>query len=364
MNGRIHFVGAGGNYRVCEPDGTVSYDFFIGGPGPEPRVGICARNPKADGYISVPSNLPSAEIERARFDWPGQFLPIIDVGAAKITAGWLEYHRLKVGQRIGRVSRRGIGERLFVADYGNGRISVYSADFHYSRVLPLGVQDDCVAWWRFEEAYPCSGSLVTLKDSSGVGNHATPMSQPRILDGLVGRAFETRGGNAWAQVPNKPSLNFGLGSMTVEGWLRTEQDSGVITLLDKRSGGGMGYSLYLFNGLLGFQTNIGLDHQNYSPGTSADRVADGTWHHFAVVLARPSIGSGAIRVYVDGELVGTQTALAGNTSNSAQLIIGRHNSGNTPPFNGAIDELALYRRALSAADIKSIYDSGFAGVLR
>ncbi|MCA9065916.1 MAG: LamG domain-containing protein, partial [Planctomycetaceae bacterium] len=64
-----------------------------------------------------------------------------------------------------------------------------------------------------------------------------------------------------------------------------------------------------------------------------------------------------IRIYVDGVLRGT-TAYAGTMFNSTDpVLIGDSNSNSKNPFDGTIDEVAIYNRVLSAAEITSMYDA-------
>lgn len=54
------------------------------------------------------------------------------------------------------------------------------------------------------------------------------------------------------------------------------------------------------------------------------------------------------------------TNRSGNTSNAARLEIGRTTGGGNY-FDGAIDEVELFNRALSASEITSLWNAGDAG---
>ena len=89
---------------------------------------------------------------------------------------------------------------------------------------------------------------------------------------------------------------------------------------------------------------------------STTNVADGTWHHVAGVRS----GLTTYKVYVDGVLQGNtnQTVGSGCNANSANgpssWFVGRSNAW-TVNFNGSIDEVAVFNKALSDADIANIY---------
>jgi hypothetical protein len=91
------------------------------------------------------------------------------------------------------------------------------------------------------------------------------------------------------------------------------------------------------------------------PATPVKTVPTGTWEHVAVVLD----ASGA-RLYLNGVQVGVSTAMTmrptslGSTTND---WIGRSEFAVNPYLDGAIDEFRIYNRALSAAEILTLYNA-------
>ena len=99
---------------------------------------------------------------------------------------------------------------------------------------------------------------------------------------------------------------------------------------------------------------------NYNPIISARRINDGLFHHIAV--ARQGV---TVQVYVDGVLdsAGSTPAVI-DVSNSATLTAGVsacNLSNRNVPLNGQLDEIDLFNRSLTAAEIKSIFDAGSFG---
>ncbi|MEK7066481.1 MAG: LamG-like jellyroll fold domain-containing protein, partial [Patescibacteria group bacterium] len=64
--------------------------------------------------------------------------------------------------------------------------------------------------------------------------------------------------------------------------------------------------------------------------------------------------------YIDGILDATRdiSSQNGSLNNSIVARIGMYSSGNTWPFNGLIDEVRVYNRALSASEVKVLYNMG------
>jgi len=101
--------------------------------------------------------------------------------------------------------------------------------------------------------------------------------------------------------------------------------------------------------------------------SSGPDLRDGLFHHVAVTLVRSATNGG--NLFVDGQPVLTfdPTARRGSLSNTASLLIGSpagagfFNSSSNTFFNGLIDELALYNRALTAPEVLAIRQAGAAG---
>jgi hypothetical protein len=90
-------------------------------------------------------------------------------------------------------------------------------------------------------------------------------------------------------------------------------------------------------------------------------IWDTHFHHIA-----GTYDGSKVRLYVDGVQVGNGTNATGpikygTTSENGDLYIGRVFSGAGGNFNGAIDELSLYNRALSQGEIQSIFNAGSLG---
>jgi hypothetical protein len=83
----------------------------------------------------------------------------------------------------------------------------------------------------------------------------------------------------------------------------------------------------------------------------------GRWYH--VVGVRDSV-QGELRLYVDGQLAGRQSACMPQGTPTGNTVIGRGKYGGNPVdyLDGTVDQVHLYDRALSATEIKDLYDSG------
>ena len=92
----------------------------------------------------------------------------------------------------------------------------------------------------------------------------------------------------------------------------------------------------------------------YNESTSSSSYLDGNWHHIVQVVNGTSI-----KLYVDGNTTPiadlTSTVSAG-TVGERSIIFGRLGHFNGQYFNGTIDQVRIYNKAISAADVTTLYN--------
>ena len=98
---------------------------------------------------------------------------------------------------------------------------------------------------------------------------------------------------------------------------------------------------------------------DYDTGNiSATAILDQNWHHVSVTFV-----SGEIKTYFDGSLVNTYTNAAIVTGYAADrtYVIGQNGIGSGYLVNSMLDELAIFNKKLTEAEILSIYNNGKPG---
>ncbi|MFB3092022.1 MAG: LamG domain-containing protein [Dehalococcoidia bacterium] len=93
---------------------------------------------------------------------------------------------------------------------------------------------------------------------------------------------------------------------------------------------------------------------------AAEVITQNDWNHVAVTYSKTT---GLATLYVNGVSVASKDVGSFTPQTSTQLHIGRRMSDGYS-FSGLIDEIAIYSRALTAAEIKAIYDAGSAGMVK
>lgn len=145
---------------------------------------------------------------------------------------------------------------------------------------------------------------------------------------------------------------------TVTAWVRTTgvTTGAVISQRDTVTVGGEGdYKLsVLADGNVNFFLYaLGGVYQFGAGGLSTTNIIanDGNWHH---IVAMRSGDTGSI--YVDGVLAATATDAVNQVvlNSTTRTFIGRHQKANDEPFNGDLDEVAVFNRALTPLEIADI----------
>lgn len=213
-----------------------------------------------------------------------------------------------------------------------------------------------ISWW------PGDGNA---NDIFGT-NDATPQNGATFVPGMVGQAFSFDGVDDFVEVPEDGSLDLN-GDFTIDAWVRPNELSGSIPrpIVSKYSFAGQNWPYTAWelsarnDGNVQFGVLCGAT--TLSTVTTNPVVSVGEFAHVAAVY-RQSVPS--VEIHVDGVLQavnsgGTCTAI---NQNDIPVRIGmRIDAAVTTFFNGLIDEVEIFNRALSASEIQSIFNAGSAG---
>ena len=213
----------------------------------------------------------------------------------------------------------------------------------------------------FEEA---SGTAVVDSSASPVnGTFGAGAAAPtRVASGKYGRGVSFDGGDSIA-VPDTTASKLDLtNGMTIEAWVYATSMNGWESVAYKERGGAgtglLSYALYAHDGgtstpPAGYvRTSSGGPDRGIQGGTA--RLPLNTWTHIAVTYTSAAGAGSTLKFYIDGALVSTTTGANQNILQGNQpLRIGNSNASISEGFNGMIDEVRIYNRALSAAEISA-----------
>jgi Ca2+-binding RTX toxin-like protein len=223
-----------------------------------------------------------------------------------------------------------------------------------------------VAAFGFEET---TGTV--LVDSAPVpinGVLAANGARPtRVATGKFGRALSFDGGDS-ASVPDGGATKLDLtNGMTLEAWVNPSAMNGWESVMYKERGaagtGLLSYALYAHNGGTNTPPAGYVRTSSVGPDRSIvglTRLPLNVWSHIAVTYTTAAgPASSSLRFYVNGVLVRTVTNAINQIiqAGNQPLRIGNSNASISEGFNGLLDEIRIYNRALSAAEIATDMNS-------
>lgn len=218
--------------------------------------------------------------------------------------------------------------------------------------------DNLVSWF--------AGEQNALDSKSN--NHGATQNGATFASGKVGQAFSLDGNNDYVSTVDSADYDFGTGDFAIESWIISPNSTGAQRIISAGSQADGANNLWSFGYGTIWGSGIRLNFAKFNGGGFNDYTSDelpmlpNTWHHVAVVR------SGAtIRFYFDRNPAGTLNINPADTFNGggAGAVIGARyaaNPSNVIEFaNGRLDEVSIYKRALSVAEISTIYNAGTSG---
>mgnify|MGYP000932915737 CR=1 FL=1 len=214
----------------------------------------------------------------------------------------------------------------------------------YNRGAPVG-------WWRMDE-----GQGTTAHDYSGNGNNGTLTNMDPATDWVAGKnngALDFDGVNDYV---NTASINFPLsGNFSVTSWVKPISfGTGRMSIFSQSNNNNYfeleigTFSSYINTVLVASLNNIAIAA---GPNNS---ISLGQWQHITYVK-NPD---GTNKIYINGSSQPLQLDVTnGFSSGTSNKQIGQRGN-DSQFFNGSIDDVRIYNYALSAEQVKQIYNNG------
>lgn len=221
--------------------------------------------------------------------------------------------------------------------------------------------EDLVLYLKFEE-----GAGGEAQDLSGNDNHGAVNGDIQWVNGKSGKGLEFGGDTTqFVEVLDSESLQFDNKPFTYMAWIKTYElnSANYQLIMSKRvptAGDGMETASLFIRKESEFLFVEFRDSEQGMFGVDATDaiISENEWHHVAWVK-----DDDELNFFIDGELAqSVEHDRKGNVNGTQSLYIGVHRYGDTwnSPFIGIIDEVAVFRAALSESDIKSRMENAFA----
>jgi hypothetical protein len=314
-------VGSGTTYNASTGDLTIGGDLTVSGgtfTGSSGRLDVTGDFLFQSGTFTAPSSL-------------------FRVGSTYNQTGGTYTHN------SGRLLLNASGARAFVT---NG--STFSSVF---------INDGLLGYWPFEE------TATSSADYSGWGRTATwyNSADDNAAHGTTNFANNrslgfVAGSNSYATMAEAPEVT----DISISVWAysssRTTQYPRIIDMpaYEISFTDGSGIAPQVNHAIAWTATTSGNAKQVRTPTSS---ISDGAWYHIVATMT----SAGTATVYINGALQALTEpngAMTGTMSSNA----GIGHIGNSPalnrPWNGYIDDLRIYNRVLTAADVTMLYNGG------
>jgi len=239
-------------------------------------------------------------------------------------------------------------------DYLDGRLDDVRIYNHELSQIEISALYGLIAEWNFDSCNVTAPNGIT--DSSGNGYHATGNNGLTTATGRICTAGSFDGNNDYASLPGFPNLNT---SFTISSWINPNAINSDQRIFADDESNSNGFAFSLGDGGNG---RLRLFSRNVSPISldSSAVISTGSWYH--VVAVHDSINK-TRQIFVNGvDATGGPRAYTGTwgSDNGLASIGGETDGAGSEAnanwrFNGLIDEVRVYNRALSTEEINGYY---------
>jgi hypothetical protein len=207
-----------------------------------------------------------------------------------------------------------------------------------------GLLNGLIAWWKFDET---SGTVAY--DSSGNGHDANLTNGPTWVTGKIGGALSFDGSD--------DMVTTGLSGMynqdfTWSTWIKTTDTLGAVVGVSADTWSNGGTSFYIHSG----KPKIDVCNIGYKLGSL--NINTNQWVHYLLTVEDSGVSSDPVKIFVNGQIdVDSQINWFAHNGQAFNLRIG-HVPVHGNYYSGTIDDVRIYDRALSSAEVQALYQLG------
>jgi hypothetical protein len=203
-----------------------------------------------------------------------------------------------------------------------------------------------VGYWKLDEG------KSPIADSSGSGISGTLFNSPTWTAGPTlnfpnANAMVLNGTNQYASLGNPAVLNFS-GQITMSAWVKATSTTGARDILAHGQDANTEVFLRISNG--NYEVGSWMTGTSYWAGYAVPAGDNGTWVHVAGVY-----DGSTWRLYRNGVQVSSSVQAVGAVTVTTNWAIGARGDGTSRWFAGGVDDVRIYKRALSATEIADIH---------
>lgn len=212
--------------------------------------------------------------------------------------------------------------------------------------------DNLISYWKLDES---SGNAA-----DSVGGNTLTNTGVVYTTGKINNGADFEAGDAGDKLEIADGSQSGLditGNISVSLWVKLESAPGGDYILFSKwnaTGNQRGYQMWYQPGTINFQ--ISSDGSNSDLYSVSQTLTAGSWYHLAFTW-KASTSQG--EWYVNGTNTASPTgALTAIFNNTASFVLGNYAATIGEDYDGIIDEVGIWPRALTSTEVTTLYNGG------
>ena len=232
---------------------------------------------------------------------------------------------------------------------------IYQLDLYPKGMSKLSVTPDAS---RLEEDWIGNWDFEASPNGRGPGKEFVGklVGGAKLVDSPFGKSLSVDGNDGAVVIPRDERMNVGEGDFTVTAWINPHElrQGGIVCLGEYNYTHGWYFDMPDNRGILRIETMNSDRKLNGVVQSAPGILRTHRWQHVAAVVKR---GENQTKLYVNGYHVATGTIQSANLDNPTKdMHIGRIQGAQK--FLGEIDDVRLFRRALSESELEAIIEPG------
>ncbi len=209
-----------------------------------------------------------------------------------------------------------------------------------------------IGWWKLDDEK--SGTAV---DYSGYDRDGTLQGNPQWVEGQFGGALQFNGTSTYVDLGTPAALYLPKTytyCLWFKLWRNIAGNSGPQYLLCMGSRSDL---IFGVEDAVGLNGDLMLHYYDTAPGFRALRVGQTVWAGEEWHMVTATKDAAGHKIYLDGELKNSDTNTRDDNYNTTRMIAIGGRAWTSPKvefFNGTIDDVRIYNKALSADQIKQL----------
>lgn len=217
----------------------------------------------------------------------------------------------------------------------------------------MALTDNLKGYWKLDEA---SGNS---QDSSGNGEHLTNTNTATFGTGKINNGTILNGTDQCHKILDSSIASIGTGSaFSVQAWFKADTITSIhfpVSGSTANNSVGYPYCMWIEGTTVSFMTWNTTG--NWLQVISSVAISTGNWYH--CVLVKESNSSW--KIYVNGTVTASTATRSGTLTGQTGLAVGANDGGTAGMggyFDGMVDEVAIWDRALTSDEVTELYNSG------